>query len=736
MPEPILRVAVPAPLRALFDYLPPRGVVRRRLLPGVRLRVPFGRSERCGVLIELAAESEIEGRRLKRVLAVIDQAPLLANADIDFLRWASRYYQHPIGEVVSNALPVRLRRGEPALALDRAGWRLTAAGAAQDYRSLRRAPRQAALLRMLQRTPQGALPQDQIYLQQGSCRPVLRALQQKGWLAPCRIAPAEAAVRTDDLQQEGPLLNPEQQAALAAVMQRLDGFDAYLLDGVTGSGKTEVYLSLAQKVIALGRQALVLVPEIGLTPQLMRRFRRRLAAPMSVLHSGLSDAERELGWQQARQGLSRLVLGTRSAVFAPLPDLGLIIVDEEHDLSLKQQDGFRFSARDLAVVRAQRHGCPVLLGSATPSLESIRNAREGRYRHLRLMRRAGGAAPPRLDLLDIRSARLEAGVSPPLMSLVTQRLEAGDQVLLFLNRRGYAPVLTCHDCGWVAQCRRCDARMTLHLASQLLWCHHCGAQCPMHRLCPDCGGERLRPLGQGTERLEEALHSCFPGVGIARIDRDSTRRKGSFERLLNAIRNGEYRLLLGTQMLAKGHHFPDVTLVGILDVDQGLYGADYRSAERMAQLIVQVAGRAGRAEKPGRVVIQTRHPEHPLLHKLLRSGFAAFAEEALRERRESELPPYSFQALLRAEAQRQDAPLEFLQQAVQAAASPAEVELWGPVPAPMERRAGRYRTHLLLQAKSRSVLQSFLAGWVPRLPALKSAQRVRWSIDVDPQEMF
>lgn len=737
MPEQFfLRVAVPAPLRSVFDYLPPAGVAPRLLQPGVRLRVPFGRTERCGVLLERVTESAIETGRLRRALALLDDEPLLSLEDLALLSWVSRYYQHPLGEVIAGALPVRLRRGERPLALQRPGWQLTVEGAGQDPSALVRAPRQAEILRLLQQTPGGALPQDDIYLHMAPCRAVLQSLQRKHWLSPCSVAHAVEDAAADS--SSGPVLNAEQQAAAAVVMQRLHGFDVFLLDGITGSGKTEVYLKLIQTMLGLGRQVLVLVPEIGLTPQLKRRFRRRVPVAMTVLHSGMNQAERELGWQQARLGRARLVLGTRSAVFTPMPELGLIIVDEEHDLSFKQQDGLRFSARDLAIVRAQRCNCPVLLGSATPSLESVRNALEGRYRHLRLPTRAGNALPPRLDLLDIRSTRLQAGVSPTLMRMVAEQLEAGNQVLLFLNRRGYAPLLSCHDCGWVAQCRRCDARMTLHLASERLWCHHCGAQSALDRTCPECGGDQLRPLGQGTERLQEALQAAFPGVGTVRIDRDSTRRRGSLEKLLEDIRKGNYRLLIGTQMLAKGHHFPDVTLVGILDVDQGLYGADYRAAERMAQLIVQVAGRAGRADKPGRVILQTRHPDHPLLQTLLRKGFAAFAEEALNERREAGLPPFSYQVLLRAEAPQQAGPLEFLQQAAELALSAAGpgVEVWGPVPAPMERRAGHYRAHLLLQSASRSALQALLAEWAPRLQSLKAAQRVRWSIDVDPQEMF
>ncbi|WP_260294344.1 primosomal protein N' [Sedimenticola hydrogenitrophicus] len=734
MPEQqILRVAVPAPLHHSFDYLPPAEASAEQLLPGVRVRVPFGRGERCGVLLEVVTAADADGRRLKRAHALLDAAPLFSAADLALLCWAARYYQHPIGEVVANALPLRLRKGEPPLPVLQRIWSLTALGARQDPLALGRAARQAELLALLLESG-GSLGQEQILQAGGGGRPALQALERKGWIALDERLPAE--VRAAPTSHPPLPLNADQQQAVTAV--DLACFGSYLLDGVTGSGKTEVYLALVERALAAGRQALVLVPEIGLTPQLIRRFERRLGMGLAVLHSGLAAGERERAWHLARLGQAAVVLGTRSALLTPLPRLGLIVVDEEHDLSFKQQDGFRYSARDLAVIRAQRSGCPVMLGSATPSLESLHNARAGRYRHLRLPQRAGEAQPARLDLLDIRSVRLEAGLSPVLLRMLRETLAAGNQALLFINRRGYAPIVTCHACGWVAQCRRCDARLTLHAASRLLWCHHCGSQRRQEPKCPECGDADLRTLGQGTERVEEVLAGYFPEAGIARIDRDTTRRKGSLDRLLDGIRQGKYSLLLGTQMLAKGHHFPDVTLVGILDVDQGLFGADFRAAERMAQLVVQVAGRAGRAEKPGRVLIQTRHPDHPLMQRLVSQGYAACATELLAEREAAAFPPYSYQALLRAEAPREGAPREFLEEAAALAETLAagRVELWGPVPAPMERRAGRYRAHLLLQADQRAELQRLLCAWVSQLAKLKSARRVRWSIDIDPQEMF
>ena len=732
----ILRVAVAAPVYSIFDYLPPVGCDLSQLHCGVRVRVPFGRGERCGVLLQVASESPLQSNRLKRVLEILDDQALFSAEDIALLRWAADYYRYPPGEVFASALPARLRKGTKDKRGACSGWRLTPPGGAVDPDELNRAPRQAELMKLLSHSPEGMTQQD-IVLNCGSCTSVLRKLEQRGWLEQIEIRAGNDA-HPVSITEAAPDLNEDQRKAVDKVVAGLAGFGVFLLDGVTGSGKTEVYLELVKKVGAQGGQSLVLVPEIGLTPQLLQRFQRRLQLSISVLHSSLAEGEREQAWQRARLGVSRVVIGTRSSVFVPMPDLRLILVDEEHDLSFKQQDGFRYSARDVAVFRALRCKCPVVLGSATPSLESLKNALDGRYLHLRLPARAGGATPPKIELLDIRSAQLEAGVSPVLMSLLETELGAGNQVLLFLNRRGYAPILTCHDCGWLAQCERCDARMTVHLSDNQLSCHHCGAQYPMRRCCPECGGEALRTLGQGTERLEEMLKMRYPHVGMVRIDRDATRRKGSLERLLKEIKEGKHALLLGTQMLAKGHHFPQVTLVGILDLDQALFGADFRAAERMAQLIVQVAGRAGRAVKPGRVLIQTRHPDHPLLQTLLGSSYADFASESLRERRLALLPPYSFQALLRAEANQKEAALKFLEECVELGGTmnAAGVESWGPVSAPMEKRAGRYRFQLLLQSDKRSVLQGFLAEWVPRIAILRSARWVRWSVDVDPQEIL
>ncbi len=730
----LIRVAVPVPLFGDFDYLPPPGMDPQAVAVGARVRVPFGRTAQVGLVLDNAVEdSEVPQEKLRPIAEVLDAEPLFSAEDIAFLRWVADYYHHPLGEALLHALPTVLRKGQPLLPAQRQGWRPTANGRGAEPQELSRAPKQRRLLAWLQQRPEG-IETAELGYELGPCRDQLKALEARGWVEPC-VPPARPGERQ---LQPAPALNPAQHQAVVAIRETLGGFAPFLLDGITGSGKTEVYLQAIETALEQGRQVLVLVPEIGLTPQLQRRFKRRVREPMAILHSGLADGERLRAWQQVRSGEARLLLGTRSALFTPLPELGLIIVDEEHDLSFKQQDGLRYSARDLAVALAQRRGCPVALGSATPSLESLHNAQQGRYRHLILPERAGGAQSPPISLLDMRALRLDEGLAPALLQGVRATLDAGEQVLLFLNRRGYAPLLACHDCGWVADCDHCDARMTLHQASRVLWCHHCGARRPLPERCPQCNSGSLRALGQGTERLEGVLRRAFPEAPLVRIDRDSTRRKGELELRLNEIRAGRYPLLIGTQMLAKGHHFPDVTLAGILNADNGLFGADYRAMERLAQLIIQVAGRAGRAEKPGRVVIQTYHPDHPLLRLLIGQGYAAFAKEALRERQEARLPPFGYQALLRADARKPEAMQAFLDQAAEAArrrVGDAPVEVLGPIPAPMEKRIGRFHGHLLLQAESRPLLQQVLREWVRSLPPGRGGA-LRWSLDVDPQELF
>ena len=732
----LLKVAVPYPVRLVFDYLPPEDIEPSVLGAGARVLVPFGRRRTVGYLLELSADSEVAASRLKRALALIDRTALLSAPDCQVLRWASRYYHHPIGEVFAAAFPVLLRQGGRASNAAERRLVLTATGRSAANALAGRAPRQALLTDLLRKHEEGMSAADLAVLDWNWRKPA-QALIEKGW-ACFRETEAKAVPAPAEPAASAPELNAAQRAAIAEVEGALGSYRGFLLEGVTGSGKTEVYLRLVERVLTRGEQAMVLLPEINLTPQLQARFRVRFSVPIAVFHSGLTESERCRAWLGVQRGEASILLGTRSAVFMPMARPGLIILDEEHDVSFKQQDGFRFSARDVAVIRARQLGIPVLMGSATVSLESLLNVRRGRYRHLRLPERAGSASQPRFRLLDIRAQRLREGLSPTLIAQIGETLARQEQVLLFLNRRGFAPTLICHACGWVAGCRRCDANLVMHAHERRLRCHHCGHEQTLPTVCPVCHTQDLRPLGLGTERVEQALAELFPKARVARIDRDSTRRKGSLERILGEILAGRIDILLGTQMLAKGHHFPNVTLVGILDVDAGLYSIDFRSGERTAQLIVQVAGRAGRESQPGNVILQTRHPEHPLLRHLIFEGYPGFAAAALCEREQAGLPPFSHQALWRAEAAEATAPMELLERLRDLAASlnPGTVQILGPVPAPMARRAGRHRCQLLLQCPRRGPLHQMVDGLVQRLPELPEAKRVRWSLDIDPADLY
>jgi primosomal protein N' (replication factor Y) len=726
----IVQVAVPTPLRHAFDYLSPV-----ELPPGTRVRVSFGRREVVGIVVGEVERSDLPHSRLKPITESLDAAPLLAPPLLDLLRWAADYYHHPLGDVIHAALPARLRQGRAAVIGGVTVWTLTSEARAVDPETLKRAPAQKRLMQVLAAAPEGL---DAVQLAQISPRWAagLKAMRAKGWVSSHQ---RDSGPSLDRDTEASPELNPGQQSAVVTITADLGCFQPYLLHGVTGSGKTEVYLNVIAQVLAQGKQALALVPEISLTPQLVGRFERRFHVPIAVLHSGLNDQERLNAWLAARDGKAPIVLGTRSAVFTPLKNPGLIVVDEEHDASYKQQDGFRYSARDVAVMRASREKIPIVLGSATPSLESLRNARDGTYTLLELPDRTGGAGMPEVRLLDMRRLKPSEGLSLPLREAIAARLAKGEQSILFLNRRGFAPVWMCFDCGWVAPCRRCDAQLTLHQKRQKLLCHHCGAEQEMTRRCPSCQGENLHPLGEGTERVEGALTKFFPKARIERVDRDSTSRKGALEEKLRRVHAGEADILVGTQMLSKGHDFPNVTLVGILNADQGLYGTDFRSSERLFQLIMQVSGRAGRADKLGEVLIQTWHPDHPLFSALQRHDFHGFAGFALTERHETGYPPYSHLALLRAESPAPGTALKFLHEAHALAARlvPEKgVQIMAPVPAPMERRAGRYRAQLLVQSSKRTPLHTFLNQWVAQLAESKFSKKVRWSLDVDPMDMY
>ena len=729
---PVAHVALPVPLPRTFDYLLPDGMPVKA---GCRVRVPFGKQERIGIVTAVSERSELPLDELKPVAEALDAQPVFSASVWRLLLWAADYYHHPIGDVLFHALPIVLRQGKPASATPMWYWFATEQGQAVDINSLKRSPKQQQALAALR---QGKIWRHQVAELEFNDA-ALQALRGKGLAELASEAPAIADWRTGfSVPGERLRLNTEQATAVGAIHSASDSFSAWLLAGITGSGKTEVYLSVLENVLAQGRQALVMVPEIGLTPQTIARFRHRFSAPVEVLLSGLNDSERLSAWLKAKNGEAAIVIGTRSSLFTPFKDLGVIVIDEEHDSSYKQQEGWRYHARDLAVWRAHSEQIPIILGSATPALETLHNVRQGKYRQLKLTKRAGNARPAQQHVLDLKGQQLQAGLSPALIGRMRQHLQADNQVILFLNRRGFAPALLCHDCGWIAECPRCDSYYTLHQAQHHLRCHHCDSQRPIPRQCPFCGSTHLVPVGLGTEQLEQALGPLFPDIPISRIDRDTTSRKGALEQYLADVNRGGARILIGTQMLAKGHHFPDVTLVSLLDVDGALFSADFRSAERFAQLYTQVSGRAGRAGKQGEVILQTHHPEHPLLQTLLYKGYDAFAEQALAERQSMQLPPWTSHVLIRAEDHNnQQAPL-FLQQLRNLLqASPlADKKLWvlGPVPALAPKRGGRWRWQILLQHPSRVQLQHIVSGTLALINTLPEARKVKWILDVDPIE--
>lgn len=666
----ILRVAVPSPLRRTFDYLLPENHNAQNIKHGIRVLVPFGRQEIIGVVLDITNESKLEFAKLKPVLAILDNEPLLPQSILELIIWVSNYYHHPIGDVINNALPSLLR---------------------------------------------DKLRKKKLENKKKKCE------QRKENIAQAKV-----------LQ-----LNIHQKQAINAIKKHSNEFKTFLLDGVTGSGKTEVYLRVIKEIVATKKQSLVLVPEINLTPQTIARFTEYFAVPIVVLHSRLTPKERLLSWLMAQDGTASIIIGTRSAIFTPLKNPGIIIIDEEHDLSFKQQSGLRYSARDLATMRGKLENIPVVLGSATPCLESIYNVKRKRYIGLALPERAGNAVHPNFHLVDMRNQKLKHGIAENLFSSIKKHLLSDGQVLVFLNRRGFAPVLICHHCGWVAECKDCDARLTMHQKKHHLRCHHCGIVTKIPEKCPKCNNTKLCLLGAGTERIEATLQELLPEAKLIRIDRDTTRRKNSLEEMLKNIHNNEYQILIGTQMLAKGHHFPNVTMVAILNVDQCLFSSDFRASEHLAQLIVQVAGRAGRVEKPGEVYLQTHNPQHPLLLNLINGGYAGFINNCLDERQAAQLPPYSYLASLHAEGKEPEASLKFLSQVRSCMKKSIDdcVKIFGPIPAVMERKAGYFRAQLLLQSQNRERLQQALDAVLSSIGELKSQHNLRWFLDIDPVEL-
>jgi primosomal protein N' (replication factor Y) len=719
----ILRVALDVPLARLFDYALPEGLAAE---VGDRVAVPFGARQRIGVVLERAQATEVPAGKLKPIATVRDDAPRLSAEWLELMGFLAGYYQRPLGETVLSSLPPRLRSMK-ALPRDPAPcYRLTPAAPPPGEL---RPGRKRSLVEALQAGPHPAEALlDALGGKRAAARAALREMLRARWLEAC--APVSGARFV-----VGHELNPAQQAACTRIKAAGEGFRPFLLHGVTGSGKTEIYLHLVAGVIARALQALVLVPEIGLTPQLEARFRHAFPeARIAVLHSALEDSARTAAWLAAARGDAQIVLGTRLAVLAPVARLGLVVVDEEHDTSFKQQEGLRYSGRDAAVVRAKLAGCPVVLGTATPSLETWFNCLAGRYELVELKERASpGALMPSVRIVDLRSEAPEQGLAPSLVAAIAARLARGEQSLVFINRRGYAPVLACEACGWAAGCARCSARLVLHSADRRLHCHHCGAEEPIPRACPTCGNPDLRAVGRGTQRVEETLAARFPGARIVRIDRDSARRRGELALALAGARSGEADILVGTQLLAKGHDFPQLTLVGVLNADSALVSTDYRAPERLFATLEQVAGRAGRRERLGEVMVQTRYPQHPLFAALARHDYAGFAAAQLAEREAAGFPPYVSEAALRAEAHRLETVMAFLREASRRAPAIEGVRVYDPVPNVITRRADLERARLLIQSRSRAALQEFLRGWSETLREL-APREPRWHLDVDPIE--
>ncbi|UJP05084.1 MAG: primosomal protein N' [Nitrosomonas sp.] len=722
---PIIRVALNVPVDTLFDYFFDDAVCRDI---GYRACVPFGNKRLTGIILEVNDKTQVPAEKIKPAYGIFREISPLPPALLELFRFCSQYYHHPLGMIILNGLPALLRTTKPVKLKTTASqtFCLTDAGKRADIQSI---PARNRVARRLLAAFQAneILANHQIKQLSPRAIHLVPDWQQSGWI---KIAPPATAVTVDI-----PVLTAEQTTAVTAITAGFSEFHSWLLHGVTGSGKTEVYLRIIAAALSQGKQILVLIPEINLTPQLESVFRTRFPTVTLVnLHSGRNDTERMTGWLQAQRGEADIILGTRLAVFTPIPKLGVVIVDEEHDTSYKQQDGLRYSARDLAIFRARQNNIPVVLGSATPSLESYFNATQGRYQYLCLTARAiSEAALPAIRYIDTRIHKTTEGFTDPLIIALEKNLTAQRQSLVFINRRGYAPVLLCRSCGWGAHCQRCSSRLVVHQHGNPLRCHYCGHRENFPRACPQCGNQDLTPLGHGTQRIEETLTARFPTARILRIDRDSTRRKHAWQEILQLIHTQQIDILVGTQLLAKGHDFPNLSLVGILNADASLYSTDFRASERLFAQLMQVAGRAGRARIPGEVLIQTEFPDHPLFYALQRHDYDAFAQILLTERKTAGFPPFVYQALFRAEAHDNKTVLEFLDQAKQKAHHTLGIELYDPVPSQMSRLKGMERAHILVQSHSRKNLQAFLSTWLPQISTLAN-RKIRWSLDVDPAD--
>ena len=700
----------------------------------MRVLVPFGQRTVVGIVVDLIDHSDLPSSRIKSILNILDQRPLFDTQSLTLICWAAHYYQYPLGAALFSALPPTLRKPSSAKASNDYVWTVS------SYVQLKRAPKQQLILNWLNKQAEGVTPQSLLDHFPAS-RAAISALEKRGCICRQPLSTQSVAVSGDQpLPKPSALqLSPDQSEVSDQLLENIGKFQVSLLEGVTGSGKTEVYFSVIEKIMAEGDgQILILVPEIGLTPQLHQRLQDHFGIEIALLHSSTSGRQRKNTWLDIQSGKQRIILGTRLAVFAPIPKLKLIVVDEEHDPSFKQQEGFLYHARDVAIYRAKQCNIPIILGTATPSFESLHNVEFKNFRHVKLTKRVHSEHMPSIQMADMRAQASDCILSPTLAKAMRTHLQNNHQVILFLNRRGYAPALLCHDCGWVAQCHRCDANMTYHSPSKKLHCHHCDSSMQKPAECPECKSQNLILIGHGTQRIEEYIQQAFPDYSLVRLDRDITRRKGSLESTLKDIHDNKHQIIIGTQILSKGHDFPHVSLVGILDIDYGIYSMDFRALERVAQLLVQVSGRSGRRHTQGEVYVQTHNPDHPLLRTLLQNGYPAFAKQALSQRAEWDLPPFSHQISLRARAQNSTAVYQFLESSkkIARATLPESIRIQGPISPSMERKAGQYRAFLLLVSKHRGTISKYLDSWLDQIEQLPEAKKVRWNVDVDPMDSF
>lgn len=727
-----LNVALPVPLRDCFSYL---NLPNQIITAGCRVRVRFGPRELIGIVTSVSDSCHLDDSKLKTITEALDSKPLMHAELLHLCDWAATYYFHSIGEVISATMPTRFREGKKENKT--VFYRHTSEGLGLNQDALKRAPKQQAIHQhLLSEKSFQKSNLDNLEFSTSALNSLLKANLIEAYEHEEEITENTPEQQTDsNLLKQSPLpLNEEQEKALSAI--RFHKFEAYLLEGVTGSGKTEVYMQAIARVLQSGNQALVLIPEIGLSAQTIRRLKERFNVPIAELHSDISEGQRAQNWIDARNGKAKIVVGTRLASLCPFKNLGLLIVDEEHDRSYKQQDGFKYSARDLSIYRAHTLKVPILLGSATPSVESALNAKNQKYQHLLLTQRAGEAELPDTIIVDLKSQKIDTGLSEKALTHLAQTIKQNQQALVFVNRRGYAPALLCHQCGWHGQCSSCDARMTVHQNPYKLICHYCERKQNIPRSCPQCGAPELITKGLGTEQIEAALQNLFPNTPIVRIDRDSTSAKNSLAKLLEQHQDGGACIYVGTQMLAKGHHLKHLSLGIILDADQGFMSPDFRSVEQMGQLLIQVAGRPGRAEAKGTVVVQSHYPEHPLLQMLIKQDYRAFIESLLEQRKAAYLPPYVRSVLIRAESKRAENANDFLRLAKQSALNLLQrknspIQIIGPLPSSQEKINERFRYCLQFYSADRKGLAELLDVLVPNLEQHPLGKRTRWSIDVD-----